>query len=176
MRFTPTHIEGCVIVDLEPHEDDRGWFARAHCARELAEAGLDGHVAQVNLVHNDRAGTLRGLHLQRPPHAEAKLIRCVRGTILDVAVDVREGSPTRHRHVAVELSAATGRALYVGAGLAHGYQTLVDDTDVLYTTSAAYAPHAEAGLRHDDPALAIPWPRPVTTISAKDRDWPLIGS
>ena len=175
MRFTPTALEDCLVVDLEPHEDERGLLARIHCADEVSAAGLDGHVEQINLVHNQRAGTVRGLHYQLPPHGETKIVRCVRGALVDVAVDVREHSPTFLEHVTIELSETNRRALAVPAGFAHGYQTLVDDVEVLYTSSHPYVPAAERGLRHDDPRLGLHWPRPVSAISDKDRAWPAIG-
>lgn len=175
MRFEPTAIDGPCVVHLEPHADDRGSFARVFCAREFAAHGLIGQVAQTNLSHNHAAGTLRGLHWQRPPAGEAKLLRCVKGAIFDVAVDVRDSSPTFLRHVGVELTAENRLALYVPPGFAHGFQTLEDDVDVLYQVSEFYTPGAEAGLRHDDPALGISWPLPVTAISDKDATWPLLA-
>lgn len=174
MKILPTEVEGCHVIELEERRDDRGFFARTFCADEFAAAGLEPAVAQCNLSFNDAAGTLRGLHLQLPPHAEAKLVRCTRGAILDVAVDVRPGSPTYGRHVAVELTADNRRALFLPAYVAHGYQTLVDDTEVLYQVSGPYAPGAEDGYRHDDPAFGIAWPLPVSSISEKDASWPLL--
>ena len=176
MRFTPTQVDGVMIVDLEPHPDDRGLFARTFDVEEFAAHGLDVDVAQCNLSFNHRAGTLRGLHRQVPPHAEGKLVRCTAGAIIDVAADVRPESPTYGRHVAVELTAANRRALYVPPYVAHGYQTLVDDTEVTYQVSGPYAPGGEQGFRYDDPALGIDWPRPVEVISAKDAGWPLLGT
>ena len=174
MRFTSTGIDGCVIVDLEPRGDDRGFLARAHCRQELAEQSLEPHVEQINLAHTRHAGTVRGLHYQVPPWGEAKLVRCVRGAVFDVAVDVREGSPTLLQHVAVELSADNRRALFVSAGLAHGYQAVTDDAELLYTSSAAYAPEAERGLAYNDPRLGIAWPLPAQHVSAKDQRWALV--
>lgn len=174
MKFTPTAVDGAFIVDLEPHADSRGLFARTFDVDEFAAHGMDVGVAQCNLSFNHHAGTLRGLHRQVPPYAEGKLVRCTAGAIVDVAVDVRPGSPTYGRHVLVELSAANRRALFVPAYVAHGYQTLVDDAEVSYQVSGPYAPGGEQGFRYDDPAFGIAWPLPVTNVSDKDAGWPLV--
>ncbi len=174
MRFAATELSGPVVVELEPHTDERGTFARLFCREEFDVQGLDPAVAQVNLASSARAGTVRGLHYQAEPMAESKLVRCVRGSLFDVAVDVRPASPTYLRHVVVELTARSLRALYVPTGFAHGYQTCADDTEILYLTSQLYSPRHERGLRHDDPALAISWPLPVSVISDKDARWPLV--
>lgn len=174
MRLTPTAIAGVVLVDLDLLTDDRGGFARTFDAEEFAAAGLEGGAAQCNLSFNHRAGTVRGLHLQRPPHPEGKLVRCTAGAIVDVAVDVRPGSDTYGQHVMVELTRENRRALYVPPFVAHGYQTLADDTEVTYQVSGRYAPGAEQGFRYDDPAFALPWPVPVTVVSDKDAAWPLV--
>lgn len=174
MKYTRTAVEGVVVVDLELRADDRGHFARTFDAEEFAEHGIDPHVAQCNASFNHRAGTLRGLHLQLPPHAEGKLVRCTAGAVVDVAVDVRPDSPTRGQHVAVELSAENRRALWIPPYVAHGYQTLVDATEVSYQVSGRYAPGAEQGYRYDDPAFGISWPLPVSCISDKDASWPLV--
>jgi dTDP-4-dehydrorhamnose 3,5-epimerase len=175
VRFTPTEVDGAMIVDLEPFSDDRGFFARSFDTEEFAAHGLDVDVAQCNVSFNHRAGTLRGLHRQVPPHAEGKLVRCTAGAIVDVAVDVRPGSATYGKHVMVELTAANHRALFVPPYVAHGYQTLVDATEVTYQVSGPYAPGGEQGFRHDDPAFGLVWPLEVTVISAKDASWPLVG-
>jgi len=175
VRYTSTAVEGVLIVELEPRADERGFFARTFDATEFGRHGLDPHVAQANVSFNHRAGTVRGLHRQVPPHAEGKLVRCTAGAIVDVAVDVRPDSPTHGRHAMVELSAQNRTALFVPPYVAHGYQTLVDDTEVVYQVSGPYVPGAEQGFRHDDEAFAITWPLPVTTISAKDASWPLVG-
>ena len=175
MRFVSTGIEGCWVVEWEPRRDERGFLARAFCADELATHGCDPRVAQVNIASTRAAGTVRGLHRQRGEEAEAKLVRCLRGRAFDVAVDVRPGSPTHRCHVGVELDADGDRALYVPPWCAHGYQTLEDDTELLYTSSRPYDPDAEEGFRVDDPAFAIPWPLPVKGLSEKDRSWPLLG-
>lgn len=176
MIFTPARLAGVMLVDLEPHQDERGWFARAWCAREFAEHGLDPHLAQASFSFNHRRGTLRGLHYQRPPHGEAKLVRCISGAIWDVAVDLRPGSPTRGTWQAFELSAANRRALYIPEGFAHGFQTLAPDTEVLYLISAFHTPEAAAGFRHDDPTFAISWPLPVASISPRDTAWPVFAA
>jgi len=168
LRFHETTLQSAFVVDLERRVDSRGDFARAFCRREFEEQGLNPLVAQINVARNTRRGTVRGLHFQFPPHAEAKLVRATRGAILDVAVDLRPESPTFLRHIAVELTADDQRALYLPERFAHGYQTLEDGTDVLYLTSAPYAPDFEGGLSPFDPCLGIAWPLPVTEISARD--------
>lgn len=173
MRFTPLPVEGAFLLELDRHEDERGWFARAWCADELGANGLDPAVAQMNISSNVAAGTLRGLHHQLPPHAEAKLFRCIRGRSFHVMVDLRAGSPSYLRWHGVELDADGLAAVYLPAGTAAGYQALEDGTTVLYTASTAYAPGTERGLRWDDPALGIDWPLPdAALVSDKDRAWP----
>ena len=174
MIITTTALAGPAIIDLELREDDRGFFARSFDRAEFAAAGLEPVVEQCNVSFNHRAGTLRGMHFQVAPATEAKLVRCTAGAVLDIVVDVREGSPTYLQHVAVELTAANRRSLYVPPMFAHGYQTLVDGAEVTYQVSEAYTPGTERGLRHDDPALGLSWPLPVSTISDKDASWPLL--
>ncbi len=174
MIFTPTEIAGVVIVEAELRADERGFFARTFCAREFEAAGLRPMVAQANLSFNHRAGTLRGLHFQRPPAAEAKLVRCTRGRVYDVAVDYRPTSPTYLRHVGVVLDAEERNALYVPEGCAHGYLTLDDASEVVYQVSEFYTPGVEGGLRWDDPLLGIDWPGAVAVISEKDAAWPYL--
>ncbi|MGN6376150.1 MAG: dTDP-4-dehydrorhamnose 3,5-epimerase [Sphingomonas sp.] len=174
MNFAETAIAGCFVVTLAPHGDERGRFARTMCRDAFAAHGLIGDFVQQNMSVTAEAGTVRGLHFQRPPHAEAKLVRCVRGAVLDVVVDLREGEPTRLHSIQVELSAENQRQIYIPPGCAHGFQTLVDDVEMTYLMSAAYAPEAESGLRHDDPVLAIDWPLPVSQLSARDAAFPLI--
>jgi dTDP-4-dehydrorhamnose 3,5-epimerase len=176
MQFTGTSIAGVTVVDLEPRLDDRGFFARAYCARELAEHGLEPEVVQANLIHSHRRGTTRGLHYQTADAPEAKFFRCVRGEIFNVAVDVREGSPTYGSWFGTVLSAENRRALFIPAVCAAGFQTLPDDAEVLYTVSGYYEPSAERGLRIDDPALGIELPLEPTVMSERDRSWPLLGS
>lgn len=174
MIFHDTELKDARLIDLEPRGDDRGMFARSFCAREFAAAGLETIYVQQNMSVSNFKGTLRGMHFQRTPDAEVKLIRCLRGAIIDIIVDIRRHSPSFMRHQAFELSASNRRQLYVPRGFAHGFQTLTDDVEVSYLVSAFYAPDSEGGLRHDDPALAIDWPLPVTVISPKDASWPLI--
>ncbi|HEV8629155.1 MAG TPA: dTDP-4-dehydrorhamnose 3,5-epimerase [Thermoanaerobaculia bacterium] len=172
MIFTATALPGVFVLAPERHADERGFFVRTYDRDELAAHGLDPTIAQGNLSFNHRRGTLRGLHFQAAPYAEAKLVRCSRGAIFDVVVDVRPGSPTRGRHVSVTLSADDGRQVYVPAGFAHGFQTLLDATEVSYQISAPFSAAHGRGFRYDDPTLAIPWPEPVTVISARDRELP----
>lgn len=172
MRLTPTEVEGCHVADLEPHGDERGFFARAWCRDELAAVGAGDPIVQINMSLSHAAGTTRGLHWQVAPHAEAKFVRCVAGAVFDVCVDVRPDSPTHGRWVGVRLDTDNRSALYIPAGCAHGYQTLEDDTELLYSTSAPYAPDAERGARPDDPAFGVEWPMTATVLSDKDRSWP----
>lgn len=172
MRFSPTKLAQAVVVELEQHRDERGFFARTFCEREFEAQGLPTRFPQCNLSRNDRAGTLRGMHFNAPPHEEAKLVRCVRGAIYDVIIDLRPESPTYADWVGVELGADDGRALYVPAGFAHGFLTLADDTDVFYHMGALFQPDAARGLRCDDPAFAVRWPREVAVISERDATYP----
>jgi dTDP-4-dehydrorhamnose 3,5-epimerase len=176
MIITRTPLEGVAIVDLELREDDRGFFARAFDREEFLAAGLNPAAEQCNVSFNHHAGTLRGMHYQLGWAPETKLVRCTRGAIVDTIVDMRPDSPTYLQHVTVELTAENRRALYVPAMFAHGYQTLVDGTEVTYQVSGAYTPEAERGQRYDDPALGLEWPLEVTMISAKDASWPLLGT
>jgi dTDP-4-dehydrorhamnose 3,5-epimerase len=170
--FRETALAGSWVIDLEPIEDDRGFFARSFCRETFARYGLDPDCVQCNVSWNREAGTLRGMHYQLAPYEEAKLVRCTAGALHDVILDLRQRSPTFGQHVAVELSAKNRRMLYIPRGFAHGFQTLEDSTEVFYQMSTAYVPNSAAGLRHDDPALGIVWPRPVTRISARDLDYP----
>ena len=172
MRIGPTPIGGVMLVELEPLGDERGFFARSFCAGEFAAAGLDTRVAQCNVSHNARRATLRGMHWQEEPHAEAKLVRCTAGAIHDVVVDIRPGSPTFLRWAAFELTRDNRHALYVPPGVAHGFQTLADDSEVFYQMSVPYAPASARGARWDDPAFAIGWPLPSPIVSARDRGYP----
>jgi dTDP-4-dehydrorhamnose 3,5-epimerase len=168
MRFSETEIPGVMVVEIDPHTDDRGAFARLHCPDEFAAAGHPFVPVQTSLSRNLRAGTLRGMHYQPAPHGETKLVRCVRGRIFDVAVDLRTDSPTHRRWSGTELSAENARALLIPEGVAHGFITLEPDTDVLYQISPAFQPGHEAGVRWDDPAFAIRWPLPPQVISSRD--------
>jgi dTDP-4-dehydrorhamnose 3,5-epimerase len=170
MAFAETSLGGVWVIELDRITDERGWFARTFDAEEFKERGLNPAVVQCNASFNARSGTLRGLHYQAEPHGESKLVRCVRGAIFDVAVDLRADSPTRCRWHGVELSAESGRALYIPAGLAHGFQTLTDDCEVIYQMGHRHVPEAARGVRWDDPAFAIEWPpaRGERIISARD--------
>ena len=172
MRFEETEIPGCVVVHPERHEDARGFFARTWDGEEFASYGLDPRVAQCSVSFNRKRGTLRGMHFQRAPHAEAKLVRCTRGAMYDVCLDLRPSSPAFKRWVGVALTPENGAALYVPEGCAHGFLTLADDTEVFYMISAPYAPEAAAGVRWDDPAFGIAWPGEVTTIHERDAGYP----
>ena len=175
MIFRETPIAGAFVVEPEPIEDERGHFARTFCAEEFAAHGLDPRVAQCNVSFNARAGTLRGMHYQATPYEEAKLVRCTRGAIYDVAVDLREGSPSRGRWFGVALGQDDGRAFFVPAGCAHGFQTLVDGSEVLYLMSTPYVPGSGRGVRWDDPAFGIEWPEPPPggrTMSQRDASYP----
>ena len=162
------------MIEIEPRGDERGFFARAFCRREFETLGLATDIAQANIAFNFRKGTIRGLHFQFPPAAEVKFVRCSRGAILDVIVDLRPESPTYMQHVAVELTAENRRALYVPQRFAHGYQVLEADSEATYYVSEFYTPSLESGLRFSDPRLAIAWPLPPTDMSAKDKEWPLL--
>lgn len=175
MRFEPTPLGGAWVITLEPRADQRGHFARAFCREEFEAHGIESHVAQCNTSFNVAAGTLRGMHYQTEPAAETKLVRCVRGAIYDVIVDLRPGSPTRLQHFGIELTADNLKMLFVPRGFAHGFLTLAPATEAFYMVGTPYAPEYEGGLRYDDPVLGIDWPAPVEVVSAKDRSWPLLG-
>ena len=175
MIFVETELKGAFIIELERREDNRGFFARAFCQKEFDAHGLKPMIAQANVASNHLKGTLRGMHFQFPPAAETKLVRCTRGAILDIIVDLRPESPTFMRHIAVELNADNQRALYVPERFAHGYQTLCDTTDTSYQVGEFYTPGCEGGLRYDDPRLGLTWPLPVAVISDKDRVWPMLS-
>ena len=172
MKFTETPLRGAFVIDLEPHQDERGFFARSFCAAEFAKHGLDARVVQCNVSSNAKAGTLRGMHFQQPPVSEAKLVRCVRGAIHDVVVDLRPQSATYRQHFAVELSSENRSAIFVPEQFGHGFQTLTDQTEVEYQMSEFHTPGAAGGFCYDDPAFAIHWPLPISVISSKDLAWP----
>ena len=174
MVFTETRIPGAWIVDISAVHDDRGFFAMTWLPDEFLARGLDPSLAQCNLAWNHKRGTLRGLHFQCAPHEQVKIVRCTRGEILDIIVDLRPESPTYCQWDAVELSADNRRMLYVPAGLAHGYITLTDGVEVYYHASTPWARAAESGVRWDDPAFGIEWPFEPLVISEKDRNWPLV--
>ena len=175
MIFCETKLRGAFIIDLQKLTDERGFFARSWCRREFVEQGLNPRLVQCNLSYNKSKGTLRGMHLQLPPHAEAKLVRCIRGSVYDVIVDLRRESDTFLQWIASELTDDNYRMHYVPEGCAHGFLTLQDNTEVFYQMSEYYAPEAGRGVRWDDPALAITWPEPVRVISARDRNYPDLG-
>lgn len=174
MTLHPTSLHGVFIVDLEPIHDNRGFFARLFEAGEFEARGLNPVVAQTSLSLNRIRGTVRGMHFQRPPAAEAKLIRCISGAVFDVAVDLRPDSPTYLQWTSCELSAVNRRSIYIPEGCAHGFQALEDASEVLYHVSHPYAPALADGVHYQDPALAIAWPLPVTEISERDASWPLL--
>jgi dTDP-4-dehydrorhamnose 3,5-epimerase len=170
--FTETPLQGAFLIDLEPHRDARGFFARSFCRREFEANGLNPNVAQRNLSLNHKAGTLRGMHFQKGPAAEAKLVRCLQGRIYDVIVDLRPHSPTYREHFAVELSGESYRALFIPELFAHGFQSLIDQSLMEYQMSEYYAPEHESGFRYDDPVFKLAWPLAVTVISEQDLAWP----
>jgi dTDP-4-dehydrorhamnose 3,5-epimerase len=173
MIFTATQLNGAWLIDLEPREDERGFFARMWCRQELAAQGLDTEIAQESLSFNRHCGTVRGLHFQRPPHEETKIVRCTRGGIFDVIVDLRPQSPSYLRWHGFELTADNRNALYVPKGFAHGFQTLDDNAEIVYQISEFYVPDSAAGYRYDDASFGIAWPLPVTVISERDLGWPV---
>ena len=175
MIFAETRLKEAYLLDLERREDHRGFFARAFCQREFEQHGLKPPVAQVNVAFSKRKGTLRGMHFQFPPWSDSKLVRCTRGAVLDIIVDLRPESPTYLGHVAVELSAENHRALYVPERFAHGYQTLEEGTEVTYQAGEFYTPGQEGGVRWSDPLLGLAWPLPVTDMSPKDDGWGLLA-
>lgn len=172
MIFRALAVEGAFVIELEPHRDERGFFARSFCASEFERLGLDARIMQENISNNVRRGTLRGIHYQAAGGTEAKTVRCVRGSIYDVVVDLRRGSKTFGRWASAELNEENKRALYIPAGCGHGFQTLGDECDVHYAMSAAWEPDLARGLRYDDAAFAIPWPLDSIVLSEADRSWP----
>lgn len=172
MIFTPLAIAGAFLVEPDPRVDDRGFFARTWCRREFAEQGLIAELAQISVAYTHRRGTLRGLHYQAEPHAEAKLVRCTQGAAFMVALDLRNESPSFGRWVGIELDPHNRRAMYVPPGCAQGYQTLTDATEILYQMSEFYAPGFGRGVRYNDPAFAVAWPLEPTLMSETDRNWP----
>lgn len=174
MKFTPTKLAGVWIVEMDRHEDERGWFARTWCAEEFRRHGLNPALSQCSASFNRHRGTLRGMHWQAAPHEEAKLVRCVRGGMFDVALDMRPDSETRKQWIGIELTPQNGRALYVPEGCAHGFQTLEDNTEVLYQISGDFEPGSSRGVRWNDPAWGIAWPAcPDRIIATRDLNYPL---
>jgi dTDP-4-dehydrorhamnose 3,5-epimerase len=172
MIFTPTEIEDVFVVELEKREDDRGFFARGFCVREFESHGMTPQVVQANISHNRYKGTLRGMHYQVAPCEETKFLRCTKGSIYDVIIDLRPDSRTYKHWFGVDLSDKNYKMLYVPRNFAHGFQTLQDDTEVMYLVSEFYAPETERGVRYDDPMFGIPWPLPIAQISDRDARWP----
>ena len=176
MLFTEARIRGVFVVEPERHDDQRGFFARTWCEHEFAARGLNPRIAQCGTSFNHEKATLRGMHYQAAPHAEEKLVRCTRGAIYDVVVDLRAGSATLHQWFGLELTADNHRMIYIPEGCAHGFLTLADDTEVFYQLSEAYHPESSRGVRWDDPAFGIRWPRSgVSVISQRDREFPLMS-
>jgi dTDP-4-dehydrorhamnose 3,5-epimerase len=175
MRFSETRLKGAFIVEPPRFDDHRGSFLRGWCARELSAQGLNCDFVQSNISLNPKRGTLRGMHWQVPPHGEVKLVRCVKGAVLDVIVDIREDSATRWQWIGVELTGENFRSFYIPEGFAHGFQTLTDDVEVTYQVTGFYDQAAARGLRYDDPAIGIDWPLQVTAISDADASWPLLA-
>ena len=174
MKFLPTPLGGAYLIEVEQLEDERGFFARSFCQNEFLAHGLDANIVQCNVSFNRKRGTLRGLHYQAAPHEEAKLVRCTGGAIWDVIVDLRANSPTVRQWFAAELTAGNRRALYVPAGFAHGFQTLSDDSEVLYQMSAFFHPESARGIRWSDPTLSIQWPLAVASMSPRDEAFPVL--
>lgn len=172
LQFYPTNLRDAVLIQLDRARDKRGFFARSFCVEEFAAHGLETNFPQHSISGSARMGTLRGMHYQRAPHGEIKLVRCTRGAILDVIIDIRTDSPTFRRWQEFELSPVNGRQLYIPKGFAHGFQTLSDDSEVNYLISEPYRPESACGIRHDDPTFQINWPLSVTEISEKDLCWP----
>lgn len=172
MNFKETALVGAYVVEIEPHVDERGFFARSWCQREFQEHGLNSRLVQCNISYNRKKGTLRGMHYQVPPFAEAKLVRCTKGAVHDVILDLRPNSLTFKQHIGVLLTADAHNMLYVPEGFAHGFITLADDTEILYQMSEFYAPDASRGVRWNDPAFHIEWPVAVRVISERDANCP----
>ena len=176
MKFREIELSGAYVIDIDPFEDERGLFARAWCQKEFEAHGLSSSIVQANISQNKKRGTLRGLHWQRQPYAECKLLRCTRGSVYDVIVDLRRDSDTFKSWVGVELTEQNHRMLLVPEDFAHGFQTLEDNSEVFYQVTQFYTPDAECGARYDDPAFAVDWPLDVTVISEKDAGWSPFGS
>jgi dTDP-4-dehydrorhamnose 3,5-epimerase len=170
--FRETTLAGAFVIEPERREDERGFFARTFCREEFSAHGLNPEIAQCNVSFNKRKGTLRGMHYQAPPFAEAKLVRCTAGAIFDVIIDLRKSSGTFRQHFAVELCASNGNMLYIPEGFAHGFQTLLDNTEVFYQMSQPYAPQCARGVRWNDPIFGIEWPPAERTIVERDRNYP----
>jgi dTDP-4-dehydrorhamnose 3,5-epimerase len=173
MTFTETALKGSYIISLKPFSDERGWFARTYCKNEFAAIGHSKEWVQMNHSFTVEKGTVRGMHFQHPPFSEIKMVRCIAGAVMDVIVDIRKDSPTFLQYVSVELSAVNKQMIYIPAGFAHGFQTLADDTELIYHHSEYYQPGVEGGLRYNDEILNIQWPLPVINVSERDNNHPL---
>jgi dTDP-4-dehydrorhamnose 3,5-epimerase len=176
MIFTETALHGSYIISLEPFSDERGWFARTYCKKEFAIIGHEKEWLQLNHSFTSNKGTIRGMHFQHPPFSEIKMIRCIAGAVLDVIVDIRKDSPTFLHHVTVELSAANKQMIYIPEGFAHGFQTLEENSELIYHHSEYYQPGVEGGLRYNDAALKVQWPLPIQNISERDLNHPLLDN
>jgi dTDP-4-dehydrorhamnose 3,5-epimerase len=174
MKFIETDLKDAYLVELEPRGDDRGFFARTMCREEFSAIGIESSFVQQNTSYSAQRGTLRGLHFQKAPHGEDKLVRCIRGAIVDIIVDIRQDSPTYMQHQMFELTSSNRLQLLVPKGFAHSFMTLEDNVEVSYLVTAPYTPSSEDGLRYNDKDLGIEWPLPVSVISDKDANWPLI--
>ena len=174
MQFTPSRIPGAWVIDIAPIHDHRGFFAMTWLPEEFTKRGIDPALAQCNLAFNHKRGTLRGMHFQKAPHGQAKIVRATRGALLDVIIDLRPASSTYRQWDAVELTADSRRMLYMPEGIAHGYLTLTDDVEAYYHASTPWVPQSESGVRWNDPAFGITWPFEPVVISEKDRNWPLL--
>lgn len=175
MKFVPASLKGVYVIDLEPFADGRGWFARTYCSNEFASIGHDKEWVQLNHSFTRNKGAVRGMHYQLPPFREIKLVRCIAGAVWDVVIDIRKDSATFLQWTAVELSAANKKMIYIPEGFAHGFQALTDDCELIYHHSNFYTPGAEGGIRYNDPAVAINWPLPLTDISERDSQHPLLN-
>jgi dTDP-4-dehydrorhamnose 3,5-epimerase len=176
MIFTELALKGVYLIEPDRREDERGFFARTFCVEEFSARGLDPAIAQCNVSYNRRRGTLRGLHYQTPPYAEAKLVRCTAGAVFDVVVDIRPSSPTFKWWLGVELSAENRKMLYIPEGFAHGFQTLEDHTQLFYQISKVYVPEAARGIKWDDPTIGIAWPMTPLVVSARDQGYPELSA
>jgi dTDP-4-dehydrorhamnose 3,5-epimerase len=176
MTFHPTPLEGCYLVDLEPYQDDRGWFARFYCKNEFRQIGHDMEWVQLNHSVTYKKGSIRGMHFQVTPYREIKMVRCIAGSVFDVVIDIRQGSDTFLKWSGTELSAQNKRMLYIPEGFAHGFQCLSDNCELIYHHSEYYTPGAEGGIRYDDPSIGIQWPVAITELSPRDLGHPYLDS
>ena len=174
MKFHPTPLEGCYLVEPEPVTDERGWFARTYCKKEFSAIGHNGEWVQINHSFTGRAGTLRGLHFQLPPFSEIKLVRCITGAVFDVVADLRQGSSTFLQWFGMEISAANKKMIYIPGGFAHGFQAMADNSELIYHHTQFFMPGVEGGIQYNDPKLNIGWPLPVSGISERDEHHPLL--